>query len=147
MSVDGSVPTDVTSPDGLKYLVSVVSKHHDSIDILFANGNLDCKDKLITSRSSAHQSNPRPRWSVVRGVSRSDGVLYIQQLGGDSHDECTSCIFYGSCIHHFTRKSGREGRRTGKCHFDRKCWRNSSRQRCRKFIIPVFQSVCDRAVV
>ena len=40
VELTSSVPTDVTSPDGLKYLVSVVSKHHDSVDILFANGNL-----------------------------------------------------------------------------------------------------------
>jgi len=35
-----AVPTDVTSPDGLKYLVSVVSKQNDSVDILFANAGI-----------------------------------------------------------------------------------------------------------
>ena len=138
---DGSVPTDVTSPDGLKYLVSVVSRQNDSVDILFANGNLDCEAKFISSRNSAHQSDSCTGWPVVGGVSRGDGVFCLQQLGGNSQDECAGGIFHGSCVHYFAWESCGKGRRKRKCHSDRKCWRTSSRQRRRKFIISVFQSV------
>lgn len=35
---DGRVPTDVTLREGLDHLVKVVSKEHNSLDMLFANG-------------------------------------------------------------------------------------------------------------
>jgi hypothetical protein len=34
-----SVPTDVDSQESLNNLVKVISKEHDLVDILFANGN------------------------------------------------------------------------------------------------------------
>jgi len=39
-STDSSVPTDVKSQEGLDHLISVISKDHDSVDVLFVNGRL-----------------------------------------------------------------------------------------------------------